>query len=62
MLRNYKMPNERAEKELNYRFRHGTTAWKKEKVRSLIVEEEVRDVPPITATAAAQGGDAMDTS
>jgi 20S proteasome subunit beta 2 len=57
-LRNYKTPNERAQKELTYKFRRGTTAWKKESVRNLIVDEQIREVPPITA----QGGDAMDTS
>ena len=62
MLRNYRTPNDRAQKELTYKFRRGTTAWKKEKVRDLIVDEEVREIAPITATAVAQGGDAMDTS
>ena len=52
MLRNYVKPNERVEKELRYVFRRGTTAFKKESVRSLIVSEEVRPV----------GGDAMDTT
>ena len=55
MLRNYRTPNERVEKELNYVFRRGTTAWKKENVRDLIVSETVREVAPA-------GGDAMDTS
>ncbi|KAJ8509093.1 hypothetical protein ONZ45_g8710 [Pleurotus djamor] len=52
MLRNYVKPNERVEKELRYVFRRGTTAYKKESVRDLIVTEEIRPV----------GGDAMDTS
>lgn len=52
MLRNYVKPNERVEKELRYVFRRGTTAFKKESVRNLIVSEEVRPI----------GGDAMDTT
>jgi 20S proteasome subunit beta 2 len=53
MLRNYVMPNERVAKEKNYKFRPGTTAWKNETIRSLIVSEEVT---PITKE------EAMDTS
>ena len=56
MLRNYIKPNERVQKEKRYNFRRGTTAWTKEKVRSLIVSEEIL---PITANVAAE---AMDTS
>ncbi|KZV65643.1 proteasome subunit [Peniophora sp. CONT] len=56
MLRGYIKPNERVEKEKRYNFRRGTTAWTKEKVRSLIVSEEIL---PITSNAAAE---AMDTS
>ena len=52
MLRNVEMPNERVQKENRYVFRRGTTAWKTENVRSLIVSEEITAV----------GGDAMDTS
>jgi 20S proteasome subunit beta 2 len=52
MLRNVEMPNQRVQKERNYRFRRGTTAWKAENVRKLIVNEEITLV----------GGDAMDTS
>ncbi|KAL0958324.1 hypothetical protein HGRIS_000469 [Hohenbuehelia grisea] len=51
MLRNVVTPNEREVKELNYKFRRGTTAWKSENIRSLVVTEEVRRV-----------GDEMDTS
>ena len=51
MLRNYVKPNERVQKERSYVFRRGTTAWKSEDVKSLIVSEEV------TYT-----GEAMDTS
>ena len=58
MLRNYVKPNERAEKELHYRFRRGTTAWKSERVRDLIVDEQITHLPP----AVSAGGDAMDTS
>ena len=41
MLRNYKTPNERVDKELSYKFRKGTTAIKKEQVRKFVVAEEV---------------------
>lgn len=58
MLRNYQKPNERAQKENTYKFRRGTTAWKSERIRDLIVDEHIA---PITATVAA-GGDAMDIS
>ena len=50
MLRNYVMPNERAEKENHYKFRRGTTAIKSERVRRFVVSEEVTSVG---------GGDAM---
>ncbi|TFY55632.1 hypothetical protein EVG20_g9247 [Dentipellis fragilis] len=55
-LRNFVKPNERATKERTYGFRRGTTAWTKEKVRNLVVEETVTPVP-----APAQG-EAMDIS
>ncbi|KAH7908686.1 nucleophile aminohydrolase [Hygrophoropsis aurantiaca] len=51
MLRNYSKPNERVEKERAYRFRPGTTAWKSEEIRKLVVSEQVTPI----------GGDAMDT-
>ncbi|GJE94027.1 20S proteasome subunit [Phanerochaete sordida] len=51
MLRNFVKPNERVEKERRYVFRRGTTAYKSEQIRSLVVEETV------TRT-----GEAMDTS
>ena len=51
MLRNFVKPNERVQKERSYTFRRGTTAWKKEDIRSLVVSEEVR-----------AGGEAMDVS
>ena len=41
MLRDFRRPNERVEKEKKYTFRRGTTAWKKEDVRSLVVGEQV---------------------
>ncbi len=44
MLRNVEMPNQRVEKERKYGFRRGTTAWKRETVKSLIVEEEITHV------------------
>ncbi|THH18950.1 hypothetical protein EUX98_g8868 [Antrodiella citrinella] len=40
-LRNFVKPNERVEKERRYNFRRGTTAWKKEEIRNLIVSESV---------------------
>jgi len=52
MLRNFIKPNERVHKELNYKFRHGTTSIKSEYIRSLVVTEEVT---PIV-------GEAMDVS
>ncbi|KAH7886645.1 nucleophile aminohydrolase [Phlebopus sp. FC_14] len=52
MLRNFVKPNERVEKERKYGFRRGTTAWKSETIRSLIVSENVVPV----------GGEAMDVS
>ncbi|KAF9221039.1 20S proteasome subunit [Gyrodon lividus] len=52
MLRNFVKPNERVEKERKYTFRRGTTAWKSENIRSLIVREEVTPI----------GGEAMDVS
>jgi len=52
MLRNVEMPNERAQKERSYGFRRGTTAWKSESIRSLVVDETITPV----------GGEAMDTS
>ena len=52
-LRNFVKPNERVQKERSYVFRRGTTAFKSEHVRSLVVEEEVKEV---------KEGEAMDTS
>lgn len=52
MLRNVVMPNERVQKERRYGFRRGTTAWKTENMRDLVVNEQVTLV----------GGDAMDTT
>jgi len=52
MLRNVEMPNQRVQKERTYVFRRGTTAWKTENIRSLIVKEEITPI----------GGEAMDTS
>ncbi|KAG5643915.1 Proteasome subunit beta type-7 [Asterophora parasitica] len=52
MLRNVEMPNERVQKERDYKFRRGTTAWAKESVRDLVVSETVQWV----------GGEAMDTT
>ncbi|EEB96094.1 hypothetical protein MPER_04826 [Moniliophthora perniciosa FA553] len=55
MLRNVEMPNQRVQKEKNYKFRRGTTAWKTESIRKLVVNEEIS---PIGGGA----GDEMDTS
>ncbi|KAH8111664.1 proteasome subunit [Phellopilus nigrolimitatus] len=57
-LRNYRRPNERVQKENTYKFRRGTTAWSKESIRNLVVDEQIT---PITGAVAA-GGDAMDIS
>lgn len=56
MLRNFVKPNERVEKERSYVFRRGTTAFKSETIRNLIVEEEVKEVKEV------KEGEAMDTS
>ncbi|PPQ64453.1 hypothetical protein CVT24_008463 [Panaeolus cyanescens] len=53
MLRNVEMPNQRVQKERDYKFRRGTTAWKKEEVRKLVVDEQVTLLG---------GGDEMDVS
>ncbi|KAF9016157.1 N-terminal nucleophile aminohydrolase [Hymenopellis radicata] len=53
MLRNVEMPNQRVQKERQYGFRRGTTAWKSESIRNLVVDEEVT---PFAA------GEAMDTT
>ena len=52
MLRNVEMPNKRVEKERDYKFRRGTTAWKKEDIRKFIIDEQVLSVT----------GDEMDIS
>lgn len=52
MLRNVEMPNERVQKERDYKFRRGTTAWKKEDIRKFIIDEQVSSI----------AGDEMDVS
>lgn len=52
MLRNFVKPNERVEKERKYTFRRGTTAWKTENIRDLVVSEQITPV----------AGEAMDVS
>lgn len=52
MLRNVEMPNQRVEKERDYKFRRGTSAWKKEDIRKLIIDEHVSSI----------AGDEMDIS
>lgn len=54
MLRNIEMPNQRVQKERQYGFRRGTTAWKSETIRSLVVDEVVTPIPA--------AGEAMDTT
>ena len=44
MLRNVEMPNQRVQKERDYKFRRGTTAWKKEDIRKLIIDENVSSI------------------
>jgi 20S proteasome subunit beta 2 len=56
MLRNYVMPNVRVEKERRYAFRRGTTAWTRENVRDLVINEDTRPI------VSAVGGEEMDTS
>jgi 20S proteasome subunit beta 2 len=56
MLRNYVMPNVRVEKERQYGFRRGTTAWTREQVRDMVVSEDIKP------TVVASGSEAMDTS
>jgi 20S proteasome subunit beta 2 len=43
MLRNYFKPNEKVPKELNYKWKKGTTRWTKEEIRKLVevTKEEV---------------------
>ncbi|KAJ7233748.1 20S proteasome subunit [Mycena rebaudengoi] len=53
MLRNVEMPNQRVQKERQYGFRRGTTAWKTEHIRSLVISEEITMLG---------GGDDMDTT
>ncbi|GAA6053512.1 hypothetical protein JCM3770_000302 [Rhodotorula araucariae] len=40
-LRNFRMPNEKVEKERNYKWRRGVTAWTKEEIKHFVVAEEV---------------------
>jgi len=44
MMRNVEMPNQRVQKERDYKFRRGTTAWKKEDIRKLIIDENVSSI------------------
>ncbi|KAM0793149.1 Proteasome subunit beta type-7 [Microbotryomycetes sp. NB124-2] len=41
MLRNYKTPNQKVNKEQNYKWRRGVTAWTREEIKKMIVAEEV---------------------
>ena len=58
MLRNFVKPNERVQKERSYTFRRGTTEYKKEEVRALVVEEDITFISGGRGTE----GEAMDTS
>lgn len=63
MLRNYRTPNERASKERSYKLPRGTTAWTREQIYDMVVNEgtpELTDVRPHQDIAA--GSSAMDTS
>lgn len=69
MLRNYRKPNERAQKEQSYKFARGTTAFTKEEIHNMIVKEgtnfhcltsDVLDLDKTTPDAAATT-EAMDT-
>jgi|ERR1700722_8675458 len=52
MLRNFIKPNERTAKENKYAFRRGTTTWKTEEIKRLIVNEDITLI----------GEEAMDTT
>src|SRR5260370_4014334 len=52
MMRNLHMPNVRGQKEKNYKFRRGTTAWTKDTIKKLVTDETITPIP----------GDAMDIS
>ncbi|KAI3620445.1 hypothetical protein CBS9595_002412 [Malassezia furfur] len=47
MLRNYRKPNERVHKEKDYKFPRGTTAWTKEQIYDMIVQENVIDLDTV---------------
>lgn len=49
------------QKELNYKFRRGTTAWQSEDIRKLIIDESVTYITS-AGTTAAPGEEAMDVS
>ncbi|KAI0695687.1 proteasome subunit [Cerioporus squamosus] len=57
MLRNFVKPNERVQKERSYTFRRGTTEWKKEEIRALLVDEDITHITGGRGTE-----EAMDTS
>ncbi|CDO75918.1 hypothetical protein BN946_scf184873.g7 [Trametes cinnabarina] len=61
-LRNFVKPNERVQKERSYQFRRGTTAIKKEEIRSLVVEEDITHIIGTGTGRGAAEGEAMDTS
>jgi len=62
MLRNFVKPNERVQKERVYRFSRGTTAWTSERIRNLIVDEQITHISEGAPVAASGEADAMDTS
>ncbi|PWN93019.1 putative 20S proteasome beta2 subunit [Acaromyces ingoldii] len=59
MYRNLEKPNERGVKEQKYGFSKGTTPWTKERIREMIVREDVLEVGKGTVTATTE---TMDTS
>lgn len=50
------------EKERVYRFNRGTTAWTSERIRKLVVDEQVTHISEGAPVAASGEADAMDTS
>ncbi|BGP12913.1 hypothetical protein JCM10213_004332 [Rhodosporidiobolus nylandii] len=66
-LRNYRTPNVKVNKERNYKWRRGTTAWTREEIKRLVVGEEVTPLsggnasgPEGSGAAAATAGSAME--
>ena len=62
MLRNYRKPNERAHKEKDYKFPRGTTAWTKEQIYDMIVQESTspQAYPDVIDLDTTQGSEGME--